>query len=155
MKTASTLALLCASATLLHAATFAEEVAGNVRAEGRAASVLPDGPKAGTWEKRQSFLRGRIYHSAVWTYAQMIVWGGGDQASGNLSTGGRYDPAADAWLATANTGAPSGRGIMTAVWTGDGVLFYGGSTGGTSAFNETYYYRPDAPPTRRESAADR
>jgi hypothetical protein len=99
--------------------------------------------------------QGRLYHGAVWTDRELIVWGGGDQVSGNLSSGGRYDPAADAWVATANTGAPSGRGIMTAVWTGEGVLYYGGSTGGTSAFNETYYYHPGAPVARRESAADR
>src|SRR5690349_8419486 len=38
-----------------------------------------DGPRAGAWEKRASFLNGRIYHSAVWTYSEMIVWGGGSE----------------------------------------------------------------------------
>ena len=98
---------------------------------------------------------GRVNHGVAWTGSELVVWGGGDQVDGLLRTGGRYDPAADAWTATAMAGAPSGRGIMTAVWTGEGMLLYGGSTGGTSAFNETHYYRPAPVPPRRESAADR
>ena len=42
----------------------------------------------------------------------MIVWSGGDQKSGNLSSGGRYDPAKDTWVAMPEAGAPSGRGII-------------------------------------------
>src|SRR3954468_11666589 len=34
---------------------------------------------SGAWQKRSSYLRGRIYHSAVWTYGEMIVWGGGSE----------------------------------------------------------------------------
>lgn len=84
----------------------------------------------------------RLYGVAVWADEEMIVWGGGDQRSGNMSTGGRYNPVTDRWVSTQTTGAPSGRSIATAVWTGDGMLIFGGSTGGVEAFNETYYYQP-------------
>lgn len=96
---------------------------------------------------------GRMNHVAAWTGEEMIVWGGGDQKSGNLSSGGRYNPADNSWLATANKGAPSGRGIATGVWTGEGMLVFGGSTGGVEAFNETYYYRPSAVPVFPGSAS--
>jgi hypothetical protein len=87
-----------------------------------------------------------LYYAAVWTGEEMIVWGGGDQRSGNLSTGGRYNPVGDVWVATANAGAPSSRGLATAVWTGEGMLIFGGSTGGAEAYNDLYYYRPNARP---------
>ncbi len=90
---------------------------------------------------------GRLCYAAVWTGDEMIVWGGGDQKSGNVSTGGRYSSSRDMWVATANARAPSGRGISTAVWTGEGMLVFGGSTGGVEAYNELYYYRPNATPS--------
>jgi hypothetical protein len=73
-------------------------------------------------------------HSAVWTGAEMIVWGGADQ-SGRLSTGGRYDPTTDRWTGTSTgTFVPSGRQQHTAVWTGAEMIVWGGniptSTGG-------------------------
>jgi N-acetylneuraminic acid mutarotase len=87
---------------------------------------------------------GRLYYASAWTGDEMIVWSGGDQKRGNTSTGARYNPISNEWIATANNGAPAARGICTAVWTGEGMLIYGGSTGGVEAFNETYYYRPEA-----------
>ncbi|MBI2900454.1 MAG: hypothetical protein HYY17_09720, partial [Planctomycetes bacterium] len=52
---------------------------------------------------------------------EMIVWGGtGD------STGGRYDPAADAWIAISTTGAPEPRTMHTAVWAGREMIVWGG-----------------------------
>jgi hypothetical protein len=104
-------------------------------------------PKADRWQRttEHGAPDGRLYYAAVWTGTEMIVWGGGDQQSGNMSTGGRYNPSDDQWATTANAGAPSGRGISTAVWTGEGMLVFGGSTGGVEAFNELHYYRPYAP----------
>ena len=90
-----------------------------------------------------------MYYAAAWTGGELIVWGGGDQKSGNMSTGGRYEPGTGKWIATATDAAPSGRGIATAVWTGDGMLIYGGSTGGTEAFDETYFYSPRKKPPEK------
>ena len=77
-----------------------------------------------------------------------------EQACESAWTGGRYNPAGNDWIATANTGAPSGRGIATAVWTGEGMLIFGGSTGGVEAFNETWFYRPDTRPAPLDRVND-
>src|SRR5947207_9657392 len=42
---------------------------------------------------------GRWFHTAVWTGSEMIVWGG-HGSSGDLNTGGRYDPSTASWIAT-------------------------------------------------------
>ena len=63
--------------------------------------------------------------TAVWTGSEMIVWGGGNN-SGNLDTGGRYNPATDSWTPTATINAPSARAYHTAVWTGSEMVVWGG-----------------------------
>ncbi len=44
----------------------------------------------------------RQYHTAVWTGARMIVWGGAN-AAGYTNTGGSYDPQTDRWTPTRAT----------------------------------------------------
>jgi hypothetical protein len=66
---------------------------------------------------------------AVWTGTEMIVWGGfsSGPGSGYLSTGGRYDPSTDTWVATSNgTNLPAARSGHSAVWTGSEVIVWGG-----------------------------
>jgi len=59
---------------------------------------------------------GRLYHTAVWTGSEMIIWGGSPDAGQSfLNTGGRYNPTTDSWTATSTTGAPAGRAFHTAV----------------------------------------
>jgi hypothetical protein len=65
----------------------------------------------------------RADHKAVWTGAEMIVWGGGQL----INTGGRYDPATDSWKPTSAINAPSARWSTTAVWTGTEMIVWGGS----------------------------
>jgi N-acetylneuraminic acid mutarotase len=76
---------------------------------------------------------GRVYHTAVWTGSEMIVWGG-DSSNGGLNTGGRYNPGTDSWIATSTTNAPSARDSHTAVWSGSEMIIWGGfgslNTGG-------------------------
>jgi N-acetylneuraminic acid mutarotase len=71
----------------------------------------------------------RSLHSAVWTGtdSRMIVWGGTADPDGLIAvnTGGRYDPAANAWTPTAIGGGA--RYQHTAVWNGRDVLIWGGS----------------------------
>jgi len=72
---------------------------------------------------------GRSQQTAVWTGREMIVWGGIYDASGysySTNTGGRYDPAADSWSPTTTVGAPDGRELHTAVWTGTAMIVRGG-----------------------------
>src|SRR5262249_38560565 len=73
----------------------------------------------------------RSGHSAVWTGSEMIIWGGsGVDQSGNsvvnMDTGGRYNPATDAWAATTTVGVPPGTSKHTAVWTGTRMIVWGG-----------------------------
>jgi len=70
---------------------------------------------------------GREEHTAVWTGAEMIVWGGNGWRLGHLNTGGRYDPATDSWTVTSiGAGVPLERDSHTAVWTGTKMIVWGG-----------------------------
>jgi N-acetylneuraminic acid mutarotase len=79
----------------------------------------------------------REAHTAVWTGAKMIVWGGFPVTN----TGGQYDPAGNSWTATTTTGAPTGRFVHTAVWTGTKMIVWGG-TDGTGFLNTGGQYDP-------------
>jgi len=70
----------------------------------------------------------RLYHTAVWTGDELVVWGGwtGDQI---LVLGGRYDPVSDSWRPTSNAGAPEFRRDASAVWTGEEMIVFGGHVG--------------------------
>jgi hypothetical protein len=67
--------------------------------------------------------------SSVWTGSKMLVWAGQecDEETGctDLDSGGRYDPAADAWQGMPNN-APAPRSGAPAVWTGSSMIVYGG-----------------------------
>jgi hypothetical protein len=81
----------------------------------------------------------RDSHTAVWTGAEMIVWGGADNSI--LNSGGRYSPATDSWTPT-STGAnvPAERILHSAVWTGTEMIVWGGQ--GASAMNTGARYNP-------------
>jgi N-acetylneuraminic acid mutarotase len=70
----------------------------------------------------------RSSHTAVWTGTEMIVWGGtgGFPFSGDLNTGGRYDPASNSWIPTNTYNVPAPRSSHTAVWTGSEMVVWGG-----------------------------
>jgi hypothetical protein len=71
----------------------------------------------------------RAGHTAVWTGSFMIVWGGYvSNGQTHFNTGGRYDPAADAWTPTSLVNAPSVRRGHVAVWTGSLMIVWGGGT---------------------------
>ncbi len=67
-------------------------------------------------------------HTAVWTGAEMIVWGGvASPYFDYLQTGGRYDPGTDSWAPTSTgMGVPSRRILHTAVWSGTEMIVWGG-----------------------------
>jgi hypothetical protein len=69
----------------------------------------------------------------------MIVWGGYN--SGNLNTGGRYNPDTDSWTPTSTTNAPTGRTYHTAVWTSSEMIVWGGYNNG-SGLNTGGRYNP-------------
>ena len=61
----------------------------------------------------------------MWTGSEMIVWGGNND-SGFLNTGGRYNPSSDSWTTTSTNNAPDARDGHTAVWTGSEMIVWGG-----------------------------
>jgi N-acetylneuraminic acid mutarotase len=83
----------------------------------------------------------RTEHTAVWTGARMIVWGGETGSGSSLfDSGGIYDPATDTWEPTSLTNAPTPRSRHTAVWTGSRMIVWGG--GWSSRFNSGGIYDP-------------
>jgi len=68
----------------------------------------------------------RMNHTAVWTGREMIVWGGED-GSGALVNGAKYDPFTNTWSPVTPVRAPSARLGHVAVWTGKEMIIYGGS----------------------------
>jgi hypothetical protein len=78
----------------------------------------------------------RVYHTAVWTGSEMIIWGGGS------NTGGRYDPSTDKWAATSiGANVPTSRDRASAVWTGQKTIMWGGSNS-NGQLNTGAYYDP-------------
>src|SRR6266478_1065145 len=84
-------------------------------------------PSSDTWTSTSitSAPSGRIWHTAIWTGTEMIVWGGLSNL-GHLNTGGRYNPLTDSWTTSNTANAPAGREFHTAVWTGNEMIVWGG-----------------------------
>jgi hypothetical protein len=68
----------------------------------------------------------RKRHTALWTGAQMLVWGGEGAAGNALNDGGSYAVDTGAWSPIATSGAPSGRRYHSAIWTGTEMVIWGG-----------------------------
>ena len=84
----------------------------------------------------------REKHTAVWTGAEMIVWGGSPDGGSVTNTGGRYDPATDTWLPTDSGAAPTARIGHTAIWTGLRMIIWGGTTGPGFVISSGKLYNP-------------
>jgi N-acetylneuraminic acid mutarotase len=108
--------------------------------------TLSDGgcynPQADSWTavSTNGVPAARIFHTAVWTGSEMVVWGGGDGGPGVFNDGGRYNPTGNSWTAMSITGAPAARALHTAVWTGTVMIVWGGA--GSSYLNDTWSYTP-------------
>ena len=96
-------------------------------------------PATDTWKPISDDcpLSPRVHHVAVWSAkegdcgtGEMIVWGGaareGDAQTDYYEDGARYNPDTDAWKPLATQGAPVGRILTKAVWTGQEMLIWGG-----------------------------
>ncbi len=66
----------------------------------------------------------RLWHSAVWTGSEMLLWGGYVEGADDVE-GVAYDPLADRWRPLAPAGEPH-RWLHTAVWTGSEMVVWGG-----------------------------
>jgi N-acetylneuraminic acid mutarotase len=74
----------------------------------------------------------------------MIVWGGAlDALRTNPATDAAlYDPASNSWSPISMVGAPSGRFMHAAAWTGDRMLIFGGTLNGVGTFGDMASYNP-------------
>jgi hypothetical protein len=84
----------------------------------------------------------RRHHTAVWTGARMIIWGGQPDNASVLNSGGQYDPVGNSWTATTTSDAPSGRAVHTAVWTGTRMIVWGGQISGGGPLGTGGQYDP-------------
>ena len=91
-------------------------------------------PSSDTWSPTSTGANvpsARSNHTAVWTGAEMVVWGGQPLTN----TGGRYNSSTDSWTATSLIGAPSPRNSHTTVLTSTEMIIWGGND--VSAFLQT------------------
>jgi hypothetical protein len=93
----------------------------------------------------------RMFHTAVWTGDEMIIWGGSPDINfvPMLNTGGRYNSVSKKWRPTTLDGAPEFllfESAQTGVWTGE-ALFLHAPTYAYSEFtsNQTWLYYPEKP----------
>jgi N-acetylneuraminic acid mutarotase len=86
--------------------------------------------------------RARGFHTAVWTGAEMIIYGGYDItnlfAPNFLSSMGRYNPVTDTW-STNIVSFGTGRASATAIWTGTEMITWGGYSS-AGLFSPIIYY---------------
>ena len=68
----------------------------------------------------------RTEATAVWSGAEMLLWGGSSNFFGTSVDGYRYDPAFNIWNPMATTNQPAGRTRHRATWTGDAMFVWGG-----------------------------
>ncbi len=89
----------------------------------------------------------RMYHTAVWSGTEMIVFGGYNGTTGTvLNTGGRFNPQTNSWQAVATSAVAPARFAHNAVWTGSLMLIWAGTPefGGLTFFNTGALYDPAA-----------
>jgi len=86
----------------------------------------------------------RIGHTAIWTGTQMIIWGGiiDVLTQTSTNTGAIYDPVSDTWTQTSPTGVPNSRTGHAAVWTGTGMIVWGGAFDAVQPLNTGGVYDP-------------
>jgi N-acetylneuraminic acid mutarotase len=72
----------------------------------------------------------RSGHSAVWTGAAFVIWGGDIGQSLPAAGGAAYQPLSDHWRILSPLNAPSARSAHTAVWSGTEMIIWGGMGAG-------------------------
>jgi hypothetical protein len=81
---------------------------------------------------------GRGQHTAVWTGAEMIVWGGNGSSPTYKNDGGKYNPNTDSW-STISTGlnCPSARQYHTSLWAENKMIVWGGYQSASPYYTNT------------------
>lgn len=80
----------------------------------------------------------RAGHTAAWTGSHMLVWGGLLQGitTSYYGDGRMYEYATTNWTTMTTTGAPAARAGHTAVWAGDAMIIWGGTSGPATFYND-------------------
>ncbi len=118
-------------------------------------------PATDTWHPTSSAGApvNRYDHIMVWTGSRVIVWGGSDFSSSStrgtvLNSGALYDPVADAWTPTTQSGAPTFPIGDVAVWSGTRMIVWIGGPHGATRYDpvadvwQPSTVRPSAPSLR-------
>jgi len=73
----------------------------------------------------------------------MVVWAG--RGTSYENTGSRYDPVANTWTPTNTSNAPAARRSHSAIWTGDEMIVWGGTSfnGSSTFYDDGGRYNPD------------
>jgi hypothetical protein len=96
----------------------------------------------------------RAGHSALWTGAEVIVWGGADESGEARADGYRYVPTRARWRAVRDAGAPHARRAHTAVWSSSEMLVFGGQDRAGHAMASPVSYVPALDAWRPLRASD-
>ena len=107
-------------------------------------------PETDTWAPLNTLgaPKARSSTQAVWTGKEMLLWGGVNDTGTSgvtdperyVGTGAGYNPVTDNWTEIPTRSTPPPRAGLAAVWTGEGLLVFGGYNG--KHLNDTYYYSP-------------
>ncbi len=100
-------------------------------------------PESNSWRTTSTINAptGRRAHIAIWTGAEMIVWGGIEDNE-FLNTGGQYNPETDTWKPISTDGAPGPRFFHSAVWADSVMVVWGGCAEAYTYFNDGGIYDP-------------
>lgn len=83
--------------------------------------------------------------TAVWDGREVIIWGGNPTyLIDQRNTGSRYEPSTDTWTPTTMNNVPSARAFHAAVWTGDEMFVWGGSSFNGPLLSDGGRYNPSS-----------
>ena len=94
----------------------------------------------------------RLFHTAIWTGNEMIVWGGTNFGS-SFNSGGRYNPNTNSWTDTSIRMRLMAAQSHTAVWTGSEMIVWGGGNRPRANLNIGWRYNPATNTWRATSTA--
>ena len=108
-------------------------------------SILNDGaayaPASNSWRPipTENGPDPRLFHTALWTGQEMIIWGGTDGAR-QLHSGARYRPLTRTWYPM-SVDAPLNLKNYSATWIGSEMIVFGGQEG-TKYVKSMHRYTP-------------
>jgi hypothetical protein len=90
---------------------------------------------AGSWTAGPAATLARQSHTAVWTGTKMLVWSGATfPQTTPVAAGAIYTRSSNTWTAMPSTAAPVARFQHAAVWTGQEMIVWGGTSSAGSTF---------------------